>query len=77
MPANENPIIVRNAAGPLGVLEHPESLRVGSEARMAVRLADGPVVLVPVDLMVEQDDGSFFLDLTAAEAAALETAQDA
>lgn len=66
------PVLVQNSVGPLGVLEHPERLEVGSEARMPVRLHSGPVVLVPVDLMVEQDDGSFFLDLSAEEAAALE-----
>lgn len=68
------PVIVQNRDGLLGVLEDPESLRVGSEARIAVRLVDGRVVLVPVDLMVQQHDGSFFLDLEAAEVAQLETA---
>ena len=66
------PVIVQNQDGLLGVLEHPEALRVGSEARIAVRLTSGRVVLVPVDLMVEQHDGSFHLDLAASEVARLE-----
>ena len=70
---NVAPVIVQNRDGLLGVLEHPESLRVGSEARIAVRLTSGQVVLVPVDLMVQQGDGSFHLDLDAAEVARLET----
>ncbi len=72
---NTAPVIVQNQEGLLGVLEHPEALRVGSEARLAVRLTGGRVVLVPVDLMVQQDDGSFLLDLSAAEVAKLEAAQ--
>jgi uncharacterized protein (TIGR02271 family) len=71
--ATQAPAIVQNNAGLLGVLERPESLRVGSEARIAVRLVDGRVVLVPVDLMSQQPDGSFFLDLDAAAVGALET----
>ena len=74
---NVAPVIVQNADGLLGVLEHPEALRVGSEARIAVRLTSGRVVLVPVDLMVQQDDGSFHLDLAAAEVSRLETAHEA
>lgn len=70
---NAAPAIVQNRDGLLGVLEHPESLRVGSEARVEVRLTDGRVVLVPVDLMAQHDDGSFFLDLSAADVAGLET----
>ena len=61
----QTPVIVQNQDGLLGVLENPEALQVGSEARIAVRLTSGKVVLVPVDLMVQQFDGSFFLDLTA------------
>ena len=70
---NVAPVIVQNADGLLGVLEHPEALRVGSEARIAVRLTSGQVVLVPVDLMVQQEDGSFHLDLAASEGEKLET----
>jgi len=72
---NTAPVIVQNQEGLIGVLEHPEALRVGSEARIAVRLTGGRVVLVPVDLMVQQEDGSFLLDLSAAEVAKLEAAK--
>ena len=70
---SQDPVIVQNQDGPLGVLAHPEMLEVGSEARIAVRLTAGKVVLVPVDLMVQQPDGSFFLDLTADAVDHLET----
>ena len=68
------PVIVQNQDGLLGVLEHPEALQVGSEVRIAVRLNSGKVVLVPVDLMVQQFDGSFHLDLTADDVDHLESA---
>ncbi len=70
---NVAPVIVQNADGLLGVLENPESLQVGSDSRIAVRLTTGQVVLVPVDLMVQQDDGSFRLDLDATQVAQFET----
>ena len=69
------PVIVQNHDGLLGVLEDPNALQVGSEARIAVRLTSGKVVLVPVDLMVQQFDGSFHLDLTADAVDHLETAK--
>jgi len=65
--------IVQNADGLLGVLEHPESLKDDSDARIAVRLTSGQIVLVPPDLMVLQKDGSFHLDLSASELLNFET----
>ncbi len=71
--ANKVSPIVQNDDGLLGVLEHPESVRGDSDARIAVRLTGGRVVLVPPDLMVLQEDGSFHLDLSASELLKLET----
>ena len=67
--------IVQNDDGLLGVLEHPESLKSHSDARIAVRLTGGQVVLVPPDLLILQKDGSFRLDLPASELLNFETEQ--
>ncbi len=65
--ANKVSPIVQNDEGLLGVLEHPESVRSDSDARIAVRLTRGQVVLVPPDLMVIQKDGSFHIDLSTSD----------
>ena len=56
------PIII--ADGAQGFLEDPEALSLPGDAKVAVRLQDGPCVWVPRQLLSPREDGSYHIPLT-------------
>jgi len=74
MPKTATTVIVHGREGLRGTLVDADRARVGGEGRVVVRLDDGREVVVPAQILVARDDGTYFLPLGLADLTGVEIA---